>query len=352
MCSALAAAMMAVALAAPTASDGQSPCDCRHLEALQIELRNAQRLQQAFRNKIPELRAMGPQSSLAELQRFARAEARRGLEAVPNYSGPTEVEYVAQGSLLYDPAHPKSTDTNESLCRMAASAQAALDEAKQKSACAGIGKALQAHEDIHRNSCLRRGFKSFFFMNGTERAEEEVEAYGAQIAALRAEIAKLESECDGELEYQAPITLNMPPLLVYKIVSTARISFKIDENTKKISGSGTQKLTLEQIGSGACTATSARSEYEWTVSGQEEGGFLQFKFSPKVGTTIPGIEMQCRIAGGQGYGMSLPMNFSIGDVRIEKRDGATTEIDISRISGGRASGKAITKLHLYNERSP
>jgi hypothetical protein len=83
------------------------------------------------------------------------------------------------------------------------------------------------------------------------------------------------------------------------------------------------------------------------VSGQEENGFLQFKFSPRTGTTIPGIKMECRIAGGQGHGMSLPVNFSIGDVRIEKKDGATRELDISRISGGRATGKAITTLHLY-----
>jgi hypothetical protein len=36
--------------------DGQTACTCSHLKELQIELRNALRLQQAFRDKIPELR--------------------------------------------------------------------------------------------------------------------------------------------------------------------------------------------------------------------------------------------------------------------------------------------------------
>lgn len=212
--------------------------------------------------------------------------------------------------------------------------------------CDGIVEGVRVHERTHA-----RKYTSPLTALGPWnlvriRAESEVEAYRAQTIYLDALVAALELKCDGELEYRADITLNMQPLIMTKIVSTANISFKIDQNGR-ITGSGIQTLSSEQVGSGACTVTSVRTEYEWIVTGQEENGFLQFKFSPRSGTTIPGIQMQCKIAGGQGYGMTLPTNFSIGDIRMEKKDGATREMDMSRVSGGRATGKAVTTLRLY-----
>lgn len=228
-----------------------------------------------------------------------------------------------------------------------------LDKAKQAEQampCKELHDIAFRHEVLHLEACQKRKGEKIIppvRLTPAGKAREEARAYTREITELKALV--LEADCHGELEYQAPITLNMQPLLKYQIFSTARISFKIDDNTKKITGGGTQTLTLKQISSGECTATSSQSEYEWTVSGQEENGYLQFKFSPRGGATIPGIRMQCRIAGGQGYGMSLPMNFNIGDVRIEKKDGATREMDISRISDGRATGKAITTLYLYKK---
>jgi hypothetical protein len=166
-------------------------CNCTQLETLQIELRNAQRLQQAFRNKIPALRGMSHEQSVIALQQFAKTDARRDMESLPNYKGAGEVDYDAQGSSLYDPTHPKPTDTNESLCKMSTSSQAALQAAMNSAACSGIGRALQAHEEVHRNSCMSRGFINFFGMNGADRAQEEVDAYGAQIKVLRSEIAQV-----------------------------------------------------------------------------------------------------------------------------------------------------------------
>ena len=45
------------------------PCGCKHLKALQAELRNAIKLQAAFRGKINELRGMSHDTSVIALQR-------------------------------------------------------------------------------------------------------------------------------------------------------------------------------------------------------------------------------------------------------------------------------------------
>ena len=155
-------------------------CDCSHLKALQVELRNALRLQQAFRNKIPELRGKGTDSSQNALKVFAEGEARRGLEAIPDYKGPKEFDYVTWGSNQRTFNFPK-----KDLCRMADSAKVELDKAVAASACAGIGNALRAHEQVHENLCLSIGYPPYVAMHGADRAQEEVDAYGAQIAVLR-----------------------------------------------------------------------------------------------------------------------------------------------------------------------
>jgi hypothetical protein len=170
--------------AAPAAL-APAECDCSNLEVLQIELRNAIHLQQAFRNKIPELRTMNQPTSGSALKSFAADEARRGLEAIPDYHGPKEVDYYNHGSSLSDPIHPPSTWSKEDLCRMEKSAADTLTSAVNASACAGIGAALEAHEKWHLNFCMRIGFVPYFNMHGADRAQEEVEAYDAQIKVLR-----------------------------------------------------------------------------------------------------------------------------------------------------------------------
>jgi hypothetical protein len=178
-------------LGSPTAA-AQAECNnCSHLNVLQIELRNALRLQQAFRNKIPELRAKGKDSSQSAFEAFAKGEAQRGLEEIPNYKGPKHVDYYPWGRWhSEDPSISKLTA--DSLCRMLDSSAKELKEAKEASACAGIAAALQAHENWHINFCTTIGFKPYEEMHAADRAQEEVEAYGAQIEVLRAEIKKLE----------------------------------------------------------------------------------------------------------------------------------------------------------------
>lgn len=167
----------------------QAECDCSNLKVLQIELRNALRLQQAFRNKIPELRTMNKGESTIAVKQFAEGEARRGLEPIPDYKGPDHVDYYPWGRDLYDRTGTKHTV--EKLCSMQVSAKAELDKAVAASACTGIGAALEAHENWHGNFCRTIGFVPYEEMHGADRAQEEAEAYDKQIAVLRAEIARV-----------------------------------------------------------------------------------------------------------------------------------------------------------------
>jgi hypothetical protein len=180
---------------------GQAECDCSHLKALQVELRNALLLQQAMRNKIPELRVLDHTKSLTEYKRFAENDARRGLELIPNYDKLSKADQDAlsqfnfdvKGFALSDPTHPPLNSkewTPAKLCSLTPDAESALTKVKSLAACTGIAAAIQAHEDVHTHSCLL-GFVAFFNRNGADRAQEEVEAYDAQIKVLREIIAHL-----------------------------------------------------------------------------------------------------------------------------------------------------------------
>jgi hypothetical protein len=185
-------ALAAIGAPQPLASSAiiaPAECGCRDLKTLEIELRNALRLQQAFSNKIPELSAENVSTSKNMLQIFAKGDARRGLEPVPDYKGPSEFDYISYGD-TQDPDQSYRY-TKETLCAIDKSANKLLDAAKQASACAGIAAALEAHEKWHVSFCLSIGYRPYLAMHGADRAKEEAEAYGAQIAVLRAEIAKV-----------------------------------------------------------------------------------------------------------------------------------------------------------------
>jgi len=192
---AAATAVEAAPLALPAVTG--PACECKHLKAMQAELRNAQKLQQAFRGQINALRAEGGErintpTSNSMLGAFATGKARDGLEDVPGYAGPKEVDFQAWGAKEVSAWDGK---TDEKLCSPTESTVKVLQHAMTTAACAGIAAAIHAHEKVHHDFCLRAGFRPYVAMHGSDRAQEEVEAYGAQIAVLQAEIAKVAKKC-------------------------------------------------------------------------------------------------------------------------------------------------------------
>jgi hypothetical protein len=179
---------------ASLAAIAHGECDCSKLEALQIELRNAVGLQQAFQGKIADLRKLDQGPASDEFSRFAAATAK-GFKRPPGDTGPEAVEYTPYGNTVDTgilEAENKTTKTakekeerREQLCGLSRNAKQEIDDMKRGASCEGIAKAVEAHEGVHWASCRRLGFVAFRDMHGADRAQEEVEAYGAQIKVLR-----------------------------------------------------------------------------------------------------------------------------------------------------------------------
>jgi hypothetical protein len=279
------------------AGSAQAECDCSHLKVLQIELRNAIRLQQAFRNKIAELRTMNGDTAQGALKAFAQGEARRGLEPIPSYKGPSEFDYSPWGENQRTFNFP-----TEQLCRMSDSATVEFDKAVAASACAGIGKALRAHEEVHGNMCRSLGYQGYLAMHGADRAQEEVEAYGAQIKVLR------------------------------DIINRLRCGYRATGRTADVVYSGVI-CSLEQ---------------PFTVTGTSPLNSYPFKFVPtsattgtaSFGATAPGISMEgsgsYKIEGADTDKPRIAMTLgSVGHTPVGSRSGGgTVYIDLVPLETG------------------
>ena len=333
-------------LASPAAV---AECDCGNLETLQIELRNALRLQQAFRNKIPELRGMNRPTSQNALQVFAKGEARRGFEPIPDYKGPAEVDYYPVGRGLH--ADTNLSSRKDDLCRRDATSESALKEAKEKSACVGIGAATQAHEDFHANFCRRVGFVPYEAMHGADRAQEEVEAYGAQIAVLRAEIAKVLEHTNVRIEFESEVRAQWPPnpaitaeiIEVRSDVSMDRVSASGD--MIKLEGQGTQtnNARLE----GHCSFTGGLP-FTLTSRGTLETDGLEAQIRLTTEGTSPSLKAQCTIEGQTGRGWTMPVNLNSGGnvpvINMPLKNRAEKVFDHSTGEGAKIMAQAGVKL--------
>lgn len=332
-------------LAAP-ASLAQAPCDCSKLKTLQIELRNALRLQQAFRNKIAELRTMNGDSAQGALKVFAEGEARRGLETIPDYKGPSEFDYVPWGQNQRTFNFP-----NEQLCGMSNSAREKFDQAVAASGCPGIGAALRAHEEVHHNRCRSSGYKAYLGMHGADRAQEEVEAYGAQIKVLRAEIAKVLEHANVRIETETNSRLEMPPnplytaLVVENRAVVPMTSVSVSGEVIKFDGEG--KQTNDAKVEGHCKFTGGLP-FTLTLRGSIETDGLEAQIRLAVQGTHPSMFMECTTPQGKGHGMSIPVNVSGGTIPVMNlplENGAEKVFDQSTGEGAKmmaGSGVRIT----------
>lgn len=210
-----------------------------------------------------------------------------------------------KGFALDDPTHPPKDNpewTAAKLCSLTASAESALTRVKNLAACTGIAKAIQAHEDVHTNTCLR-GFVAFFGMHAADRAQDEVYAYDAQIAVLRAEIARVRDlkDCkryraagqDGPVVYSGvicnldkPFTVNgTHPMLVYPLkfvpssTTGGTFTYAVSQGMMSMGGSGT--YTVEGLDTDnphiVCNVHSTASIPTATSSGS---GFGNIKLIP------------------------------------------------------------------------
>jgi hypothetical protein len=347
-------------LASPSLA-AQAECDCSNLKVLQIELRNAIQLQQNFRNKIADLRGMNQPTSQNALQVFAKQDALRGHIKVPGYNGPDHVDYYPFGRDLHADTD-LSRYTSAQLCRMADSAAKVLDEAKQKSACAGIATATQAHEDFHISYCQRIGYANYEAMHGADRAQEEVEAYGVEIAVLRAEIAKVLEHANARVEIEANTRLDMPPNPLYNAIIITNDA-NVPMSRAAVSGEmikldGEAKQTTDGKIEGNCKFTGLPSTLTARASIETDGLVARVHYS--VEGTQSSVGMQCTIGNRTGSGMSMPVPIKGGNVpdfempledRAEKEfdQGTGESAQVMARGGAKMSGKGKIRLIFCEE---
>jgi hypothetical protein len=346
---------------APFARPVAADCDCSHLAALQAELRNAQTLQRAFRDKSADLRKLGASASQAELQRWAAKDARAGLVNVPGNTGPSEVDFGPYGLTLSVDNWDKYNA--QELCRMSDASTRELGRAKTGAACTAIGAALQAHEDVHSNTCRKIGFRGYMAMHGADRAQEEAEAYGAQIAVLRGAIAAVLERTNLHIEFEEHTTVTMPANPLYNsitldkkgLLQTTRASI----NGDVIHFDGRGEHTTNGKVDGNCKFT-AGFPHTAPAGGSIDTDGLTANVRYAVEGSGPSMMMECRVpGGGRGTAMSLPAPVNGGGgipgaVPIPLRDGAETEMNMANTQAAQAmagsgisiSGKAKMRLVL------
>ncbi len=314
------------------AAEAQPACDCSHLSVLQAELRNAQRLRAAFLAHMTTLRGMGGETARAELQRFAGNEARRGLEAVPGAASQSEVDYVPYGEGV-DPDRfgPNTPERNAQLCAMRESSAAELNRAIAGVACAGIGEALRAHERHHVAMCGRIGYRSYLGMHGADRAQEEAEAYGAQIAVLRRAIATALESATVRIESEMTVTFGFPPNPMYRSIAvTDRGNVRagraaMDGDTIRLDGDG--ELVTDGTIQGNCRFVEAMPARQ-PIRGTIETDGLTVQLSLATERRRRGLGMVCSVPGAaRGISAQAPAPGNLPeDISLSLRDGAEEDL--------------------------
>jgi len=344
--------------AVATAPAQGAECLCDNLPALQAELRNAQRLQAAFREHIAVLRGMGNGESQAALQQFAGNRARSGLEPIPGYNGPSEFDYVAQGQNV-DPSRFDAF-TADQLCAMSASAAQRLEQAMQATACDGIAEALRAHENMHGQFCRRIGYRNYLGMHGADRAQEEAEAYGAQITALRSAIAHVLDRANVRVEYDLSMRFDgYKPLFWMTTQSRGELPqhATLVGEMIRLEGEGpeTTNISIE----GDCTFPSGRSlasTLTRRVGGDTDGLTLRIRYNEQVSKTN-GTTLQCRFRTANGGEIIVPTPFPalmglerITNIELPLRDGAEQPIEIVAMRGFTGHGRIRLVLQCISGR--
>jgi len=352
-------ALSLLLLAAPPVR--AEPCSCAQLGVLQSELRNAIALQQAFRNHIPTLRAMNTPTSQAELAAFAARSAGTRLEPVPGSAD--HVDYVPYGRSVYSTALGRYTD--EQLCAWDSQALAAFERELRSVACDGIADALRAHEDMHLRMCRSIGFQPYYAMHGADRAEEEAQAYGAQIAVLRAEIARVFAAANPRLVMITRVRTAMPQNpVISAVVNENRGAVQVTSVGAPDTVSGRVPFTVQgsQEASvameGGCRVTTPMPLHLGLAGSMETDG-LELAVLLRTEGTLPMTSAQCAVQGRRGMAMSLPVRVNAGTpgpLTMPLRNGAEITTDmadtpaaaIAGAGGVSMTGQGVIRLEFQN----
>jgi hypothetical protein len=345
------AAIAAIDAPQPQASRAapvNAECDCSKLEALQIELRNALKLQQAFTGKIAELRAMNRESAAMAFANFAKSAATTVTRPASD-KGPAAIDYISRGDGVSPDDQGKVT--GEGLCLKSDNAEMALRDLDGGASCAGIAKAVHAHEDYHQSECSRLTYMVYREKHPADRAAEEAAAYGVQIAVLRAEIAKVLEHTNVRIEYEGEVRAQWPPnpaitaeiINIRGDVTMGRVP--VSGDLIKLDGEGkhTTNATLE----GHCRFTGGLP-ITLTARGSIETDGLDAQIRLTTEGTSPMLKAQCTVEGQTGTGWTMPVNLSSSGnmpvINLALKNRAEKVLDQATGEGAKIVAQAGVKL--------
>ena len=332
----------------PLAAYSKAECDCSNLEALQLELRNAMKLQQAFTGKIAELRAMNRESAAMAFANFAKSAATTVTRPATD-KGPAVIDYISRGDGVSPDDQGKVT--GEGLCLKSDNAKLALSDLDDGASCAGIAKAVHAHEDYHQSECSRLTYMVYREKHPADKAAEEAAAYGVQIAVLRAEIAKVLEHTNVRIEYEGEVRAQWPPnpAITAEIINirgdVTMGRAPVSGDMIKLDGEGkhTTNATLE----GHCRFTGGLPII-LTARGSIETDGLDAQIRLTTEGTSPTLKAQCTVEGQTGTGWTMPVNLSSGGnmpvINLPLKNRAEKVLDQSTGEGARILTQAGIKL--------
>lgn len=332
---------------AATAVPASAECDCSKLKDLQLELRNAMKLQQAFTGKIAELRAMNRESAAIAFANFAKSAATTVTRPATD-KGPTAIDYISRGDGVSPDDDGKVK--GEGLCLKSENADLALRDLDSGASCAGIAKAVRAHEDYHQNECSRLTYMVYREKHPADRAAEEAAAYGVQIAALRAEIGKVLEHTVVRIESEAHTRFTMPPSpapLTAEVVDNrgvvpmSRVS--VSGEMIKLEGQGNQttNATLE----GNCRFTGGMPfTLPARVTMETDGLDVQIRYT--VEGKAPTLKSECTIEGQTATGTLMPHDGGGNAlvINLPLENGAEKVFDHSTGDGAKIVAQAGVKM--------
>ena len=289
------AAAMVLGVAAPAAAV-QPLCDCRNLDSLQADYRNAKALEAYFQKLAEHLKAYEASEAEAwgnDPKRIATLSGKENaryrsqnppgqvMEPVRGYTGPAAVD-MPRGGCTQKPSD--------------------LEALENGSPCYAMAEAALNHEAYHREICDRMGAKAYWERPYSAFALEEVEAYRQHAAELKEDLRRVLDESDVVFSAEWDLEIDVQGMAKYGYkynASTKDIGWPSGGDTWTMTGDGTSTVTFTKavIAGMQCTPTgAAKSTYQAKMT--TDG--LTFSLEMENLSTSGTLGIKCPGGGGGG----------------------------------------------------
>lgn len=226
------------------------------------------------------------------------------------------------------------------------------------SPCKEVRDLLVAHENIHRETCRRKGFFAFVDASPVDRALDEVKAYDAQIAALQKLLGQSLKGAEVQFEDASHVTYSGQMFNFRYSFTTEPTRAQIPDNDGKswsasLKGVHRTKADSIKIAGMSCTMTPITRDVEMQLDASGKTARVTFvKFGP-VGSAA----IKCPHGGGGGGSQSPDKSGESVSLPLKLSAGRTDDVSKSRLAGmmagvAKVTGTTETKLGIICPAKP